>query len=215
MRLNKRILVIVGILIVVATCLGVMFFMKHSTNVEKKTLTIWFTYEGYDKFVDIVKKFNGTEGIYVKTCYYSSKEIVSKFKDAAQAGEAPDIILVKSSWLEDVHTYLYELTDAITPEKYSIYIPEVIESLEFGGDFLFALPFYMDIIVVVYNRDLLAAADVPEPQFNWTIDDFIEYASGVNTILNNIWGLHRCSVAHGYGLHFNMRMVMENLLVSQ
>lgn len=104
------------------------------------------------------------------------------------AGSPPDVALLNyrrfgafaaAGQLEPLGPYL-DGSDVI--DRADFY-PITLESFTWGGE-LVCIPQNISSLVVYYNRDLFAAAGVPEPADDWTWDDFLAAAQALTRDLD-------------------------------
>ena len=57
--------------------------------------------------------------------------------------------------------------------------PQAVDAFRFGGE-LICLPQNISSLVVYYNRDLFAAAGVPEPAAGWSWDEMVLAATAAD-----------------------------------
>ena len=96
------------------------------------------------------------------------------------AGTPPDVALlsyrragafIAADQLDPLGPYL-DASDVIQPDDF---YPVTLESFTWNGE-LMCIPQNISSLVVYYNRDLFAAAGLPEPADDWTWDDFLDAA---------------------------------------
>ncbi|WP_036221900.1 ABC transporter substrate-binding protein [Mesoaciditoga lauensis] len=131
------------------------------------TLTVWFSWEGQNEFLSIVKEFEQTHpGIHVNVVYVP--KMIQKLRiTLASGGTFPDVALVRNDYL------------GILVEANKIH-PLAVDTNDFGMNISkafmvngqeYAYPYYADVQVVYLNNSVLKKAKIVYPSFNWTLDD--------------------------------------------
>lgn len=88
----------------------------------------------------------------------------NRFKNAAGANEAPDVMRTEVAWVADFASlgYLYPLDDTAALEDQEDFLPEPWASTQYDGQ-TFAVPQVTDTLALFYNRALLEEAGVEVP----------------------------------------------------
>jgi len=71
----------------------------------------------------------------------------------------------------------------IPAEMKADFSPQQLKTATVDGK-LIALPWFGDVRPLIYRKDLLQAAGVPEPTGSWTWDEFLTYAKKLTRDLN-------------------------------
>lgn len=131
------------------------------------TLTVWFSWEGQNEFLSIVKEFEQTHpGVHVNVVYIP--KMIQKLRiTLASGGSFPDVALVRNDYL------------GILVEANKIH-PVTVDTKDFGTNISkafmvngkeYAYPYYADVQVVYLNNSIFKKTKVVYPSFNWTLDD--------------------------------------------
>lgn len=113
----------------------------------------------------------------------AARDYRTKLATDYAAGAPPDVALLNyrrvpafaaAGQLEPLGPYLDE-SDIISREDF---YPITLESFTWRGE-LMCIPQNISSLVVYYNRELFAAAGVPEPADDWTWDDFLAAAKSL------------------------------------
>ncbi len=143
----------------------------YPITTHAKSLTVWISWEGNNKYEEIAKLFKNQEGIDIKIVYVP--KIYQKIKTVAKGGgELPDIALLRN-------TYIGELAKEGIVKP----IPKTLETgisekgkIAFSYDKkLFGIPFYFDAQVIYYNPWLLKRAKIEKIGPSWTLADLEKY----------------------------------------
>ncbi len=89
--------------------------------------------------------------------------------EALAAGKGPDIFLIKNNWVPKQSSRLAFLTaDQFPLSRLDAEFPKVIGSdLAWNGSTTFALPLYLDTLVLYYNKDLFDNAGLAHAPATW------------------------------------------------
>lgn len=149
---------------------------------EEYTLTVWYWGEqeapGYKAYMDemVARYEEQNPGITVEAVLQESDTLYSAFRTAESAGEGPD---VQYFWggtqaLEDVWMgNVVPISDYLTEEELSIFPQDTLNETNWGGK-QWGIPAYLNIYVMLYNKDLMREAGIdPESPYT-TYDEFIE-----------------------------------------
>lgn len=144
----------------------------------------------------IINEFEAAHpGVHLKVTAYPESNYGLKVQTAIAAGAPPDLGMVFGPDLmrQGLVLPLDEMVQA-----YGIDLSTYSQAIVQGpGDFscgfegkLYCLGSEQGAVMMFYNKDMFAAADIPEPA-PWppmTVDQFIEYACGLTNADAGIWG---------------------------
>lgn len=88
------------------------------------------------------------------------------------AGRMPDIIYVENPQFPLQNGWLVDMNQFAAKEE-SIDIPDAFLRYGTVGDMLIMLPYQVFLGGIMVNLSLLDAENIPRPDYNWTIDDFV------------------------------------------
>ena len=149
---------------------------------DGKTELVMWTFmskeNSYGKaFYDAVDDFSAKSDEYtVKIEQIPFAQLVSKITVAAQSKSLPDIIQVDGCDHASFSAMgiFSDLTDKVDSEMSDLeFYPGPLESCKYDGK-LYGLPLNANNLVLVYNKDMLAAAGFENPPATW--DELREYA---------------------------------------
>ncbi|MDE0270279.1 MAG: extracellular solute-binding protein [Gammaproteobacteria bacterium] len=154
------------------------------------TVEAWHTF-GVDTleerlFVKAVDRFMADNpGILVQVVRIPYLQNVRQFINAAQAGEAPDLIRLSASELGKVghvsvegFPLLEDLRPHLTPVQKAQYLPPALSAMSYGAS-LYALPASQSCMSLLYNRDLFDATGRPYPDGQWGTEDLLSAAAAL------------------------------------
>ncbi|WP_431781859.1 extracellular solute-binding protein [Streptomyces chumphonensis] len=129
------------------------------------TVTFWDTSNEAEKAVfeaiaeDFEKKHPKVDVTYVNIGFDDAQ---NKFKNAANAGEAPEVMRTEVAWVSDFASLqLIEPLDDVVEDK-DDYLPQPWGSTQYDGT-TYALPQVTDTLALFYNKALLEKAGVEVP----------------------------------------------------
>lgn len=117
--------------------------------------------------------------------------MLPKVTTAIAAGTYPDIAYLFGSWSANIATAekVVDLTPFVADPSFGWedYWPPLREAATVDGRVI-GVPAAAGNLTVVYNKDLFAAAGLPEPAADWTWDDFRTTASALTDDATNTYG---------------------------
>lgn len=153
-------------------------------------LDLWHTYaaDGVEEklFLEAVEGFRAARpGIEVRAARIPYLQNQQQFVNAAQGGEAPDVLRLSDTELGKIgHVsvsglpLLEDLRVHLTPAERGRFAPRALAAMRYGPPLL-ALPASQGCVSLLYNKRLFAAAGVPPPQDDWTTDDLLAAAKAL------------------------------------
>lgn len=174
MKFTQRQFAIIGVVAAVILIAVVLIFVSGSGKKPQLsgTLTVW-------GFGEVPSTMDALVGAYAAL---QPKVTVSyKLFDAAQydetllgalaSGQGPDVFMVRGRSLQrQAVTVVPADPKQFTVSRLQSLFPTVVEQDFAGGGRVFALPLYLDTLVLYYNRDLFDRAAIVAPPATW--DDF-------------------------------------------
>jgi len=144
---------------------AVLLFVSVSFSAESGKLIVWCS----EMQVDILKKlgvdFEAQNGIPVEVLQVNFGDIKSKFLTAAPAGEGPDIIVGAHDWTGELAANgLLLPLNFMNAEKRAAYMESALKGFEYGG-YLYGLPYSIEAIALIYNKELIEEAPVSFEEF--------------------------------------------------
>lgn len=130
--------------------------------------------------------------ITIELQYVNSDNALQKATVALQGGEQPDISYQYGTNMPQLATspMLVDLTERVNAAEYDwndFFEGERAVATVDGR--VLGVPALVDNLAVVYNKDLFAAAGVPEPTNDWTWADLRSAAAAVTDPANKVFGL--------------------------
>ncbi|WP_049574917.1 extracellular solute-binding protein [Streptomyces sp. SBT349] len=111
-------------------------------------------------------------GVTVEYVNIGFDDAQNRFKNAAGANEAPDVMRTEVAWVADFASlgYLYPLDDTAALEDQEDFLDEAWASTQYDGQ-TYAVPQVTDTLALFYNRALLDEAAVEVPASLADIED--------------------------------------------
>ncbi len=131
----------------------------------------------------LLQKFNASHpNIDAQFMHIPDKDYWTKLTAMFAAGKAPDLFFTNNITFPALASkgVAQPLEPFIEKDNYdtSIFYKGILDAFKYNGK-LMAFPRDISNMVVYYNRDLLKAAGLADPDPNWTWDDFLRYAKAL------------------------------------
>ncbi len=150
--------------------LGIIVFStyKSSSSVKNNvSISVWGTVDAtaFNSFLD---KFKQDKGLQFRLDYTqkSPSTIDSELVEAIATGKSPDVILVSQELIKRYLDKVLLLTSIQQRDFMDTFIQEAEIYLEPSG--VFALPFFVDPLVMYWNRDSFSSALIANPPTQWS-----------------------------------------------
>ncbi|TDC18003.1 extracellular solute-binding protein [Streptomyces sp. 8K308] len=136
------------------------------------TVTFWDTSNETEAevFQAVAEDFEAENpGVTVEYVNIGFDDAQNRFKNAAGANEAPDVMRTEVAWVADFASlgYLYPLNDTAAVENQDDFLDQAWASTQYEGQ-TYAVPQVTDTLALFYNRSLLEEAGVEVPE---SLDD--------------------------------------------
>lgn len=176
------------------------------------TLTIWGSESStfFEKAVLNYKQANGISITYVqKDPRTFDREIV----EALASKTGPDLIITTTSWIADNHNKLTPPTaEIITPETFSSTFVDLATFSFIENKTIWALPLWIDPLVLYWNKDLFNAKSIALPPKDW--DEFTDDSQVLAIIAGNN-SIERAGAAMGRARNIPRYKEILSLLLLQ
>lgn len=123
----------------------------------------------------------------------SSEEWDTNFVAAAESGTLPDVFLVNriASFLP--YNILADITEFYNNDPDTAYIFDSVKDLGMYKDKRYAIPTFIYPTMWIVNLDILEAAGVPIPSYDWTYQQMQSIAQATTNENTHIMGMYGCS----------------------
>lgn len=149
---------------------------------DRIELSYWGLWEPNSVMQPIIDEF---EDIYpnIKVNYsqqsftaYEGTLYTRLVQTATTAEPAPDIFRIHNTWTPKYYRYLYPLPEGVmSAQEYSeSFYPTALSDFTAKDGNIYAMPFYIDGLMVFYNKDIFRQAGIEKPPEDW--DSFVELA---------------------------------------
>jgi arabinogalactan oligomer/maltooligosaccharide transport system substrate-binding protein len=151
-----------------------------SAQAQEVSLTYWDTMNDQERPVmqGIIDACAEELGYSVSVEYVPFADAQNKYRTAAQAGNAPDILRTEIAWGPEFAAlgFLAELSEFVTEEEIAQYLAAPFAYNTWGGG-IWGLPQVTDAPALMYNKELLAEAGYDAPPA--TMEELKEVALAV------------------------------------
>src|ERR1035437_8139345 len=166
---NKFKLVLMGVFafLILLGLIAFSTFKSTSATNSKVDINIWGVIDKttFDNYITQFKQDNNYEFKLTYT-YKSLDTIDGDLIEAIATGKAPDAILIPHT-LEKRYLDKVSMISSITERNYKdTYVQEAELYLQPNG--IFALPFFVDPLVMYWNRDIFSSAGIAAPPTKWS-----------------------------------------------
>ncbi len=155
----------------------------------KTTITFWHTFNNQEQATlsELIKEFeaqNPDIAVEVQAVPYEAAQ--NKFKIAAQAGQAPDVMRAEIQWTVTLAAlgYLTPLDSFIKPDDKEDYLSAPFATNVYKGK-IWGIPQVTDALGLLYNKRMLKDAGVEVPK---TTDDFVKVAQKLTDKQKGVYG---------------------------
>lgn len=152
---------------------------NNRRNVELVYWGLWEPEEVMQPIIDRYESENpGVKILYSQQTFrnYESRVYTRLQQSASSTEPAPDILRINNTWLPKFQKYLEPLPQSIMnyQEFADTFYPTAIEDFTGTDGRIYAIPWEIDGLMVIYNKQLLSQAGYSEPPQDW--DSFMEAA---------------------------------------
>jgi len=165
---------------------------------QDKSLIYWDTMNNNERPVmqDIITSCESEVGVTVDYQYVPFSDAQNKYKTAAQAGDAPDILRTEIAWGPEFAAlgYLLDISDSslvsepVTQEERESYIAAAFDYNTWGGK-IWGLPQVTDAPALLYNKALFEKAGLDPDNPPTTMDELKEAAKQISALGADTYGI--------------------------
>lgn len=174
---HKQILIIAGgVLVVIVIGFVIFLSSRKPASSEQSSLNIWGT-DSQKVFNDVMKPYipTGQTSFQIIYTQIDPANYQSKILSALAAGDGPDIFEISNRELPEWQNVLAPLPASLATEFNAVTLqndfPNVVQQDFTSNGNLYALPFSIDTLAMIYNQDLFNSAGITTPPKTW--DDFL------------------------------------------
>lgn len=153
-------------------------------------ITFWNTMRDYEAAVaqELINEFEKQNpNIDVEMVTVPFGEAQNKFKVAAQAGNAPDVLRAEVAWIAEFAAlgFLEPLDEKFTDQD--DFLPSALAYGKWNGK-TYAVPQVTDALALLYNKKLLVQAGFHRAPETW--DEFVQVAKKLTDPSKDQWGFY-------------------------
>lgn len=154
---------------------GVIAFSTFKSSSPTNTsvnVSVWGTVDK-TSFDNYINKFKQDKNLQFQLTYsYKSLDTIdSQLVEAIATGKAPDAILIPHTLEKRYLDKVFMLTSIPTRDFVDTYVQEAELYIQPSG--IFAIPFFIDPLVMYWNRDMFSNASIALPPSKWTEFPFL------------------------------------------
>ncbi|MCS6789000.1 MAG: sugar ABC transporter substrate-binding protein [Patescibacteria group bacterium] len=185
MNFSRNQIIIIGLFLIIVIFGLIFYFGRRPAPLPQIELTIWGV-EPEKNFDELFKTYKQLRpNVKINYEQINSNDYRQKLIDALASGYGPDIFMIKSkSLLQDISKIYPVLDNQFNLSQFKSIFPQVVEDDFVYNGKIYALPLYIDSLVLFYNQDYFNKAQLIYPPKTW--DEFVEYAKKLTIFdLNN------------------------------
>lgn len=166
---RKQVFIVVAILLILITAIVLVFLnlLPSAGTTELTRITLWGS-TAEPALEKVASGYAGARGVEVNYVVVPDAEYRTALLNALAAGEGPDVFLLGN---RDIPQERGKLAPAGPAQagiaKFRELFPTAVEQDFVLDGELYALPLYLDTMVLLYNKDFFDQAGVVEPPKTW------------------------------------------------
>ena len=147
-------------------------FKSSSPTNTSVNVSVWGTVDktSFDNYINKYKQDKNLQ-FQLTYSYKSLDTIDSQLVEAIATGKAPDAILIPHTLEKRYLDKVFMLTSIPTRDFINTYVQEAELYIQPSG--IFAIPFFIDPLVMYWNRDMFSNASIALPPYKWTEFPFL------------------------------------------
>ena len=166
---DKFKLVLTGVFIffILVGLIAFSTYKSSTTTSNNASVTVWGTVDKniFDSYINQYKQSSNLQ-FQLTYVYKSLDTIDSQLVEAIATGKAPDVILIPQNLMKRYLDKVYMITSIPQRTFQDTFIQESNLYIQPNG--IFALPFFVDPMVMYWNKDLFSSAGIAVPPTKWT-----------------------------------------------
>ncbi len=178
-------------LLAVAIALGLLSVVAcggspAATTADGKTELTWAMWVGgtedTNAWQKVADEAGAAAGVHITLQGSTFNDHFTKMTTQLASGNAPCLVAVQSLRTALLKDGMLPLGDLAKADNFdlSVFDKSMLDGLSADGN-LYALPYDVGPMMMFYNKDMFAAAGVPEPKAGWTSDEFLDAAKKLTT----------------------------------
>jgi len=144
-------------------------YRNNNSDTSNVEVSVWGTINSAT-FNDFVREIdlNNKKTLNIKYTQKDLKTLDSELIEAIASGKAPDTVLLPQEFIKRYKDKVYLINTKTIPERTfrDTYIQE--SELYINPDGIFAIPFFVDPLVMYWNKDIFSSAGIVNPPSKWS-----------------------------------------------
>ena len=160
---------IIGIVVAVAIVGWMLIQLGVRPNLGKTaTITVWGINDDAQLWTNLTKTYSEETGNKVVYVQKSPETYEQELVNALAGGNGPDVFYFSNAWLIKHYRKLAPAPQSLfTPQSIGDAYPQVVSRDFVSNSNVYAVPLYLDSLVMFYNPALLDQAAIPFPPKTW------------------------------------------------
>ncbi|MDA1335177.1 MAG: extracellular solute-binding protein [bacterium] len=226
----NKIQVILIVFAIIIAIVGVFVFSRTSNpdttspGTTDGKLVVWGTIPRSTELTRILSEYQSSEArTKIEYRAVDPRIFDRTVIDALATGEGPDVVIADIDWIRGNRDKLQQAPTSFTTLEYQnvfvdLAVSEFIENILLDDrrtrkDFIWAMPLWVDPLVMYWNKDLFNGANVALPPSDWTQ---LKSASNAIKIVSQGGLVERAGISFGRSRNVpNFKDIMTLLLVQQ
>jgi multiple sugar transport system substrate-binding protein len=157
-----------------------------ATTADGKTELTWAMWvagtEDTNAWQKVADEAGAAAGVHITLQGSTFSDHFTKMGTQLASGDAPRLVAVQSLRTAQLKDGMLPLGDLVKNNNFdlSVFDKSMIDGLSADGN-LYALPYDVGPVMMFYNKDMFAAAGLPEPKPGWTTAEFLDAAKKLTT----------------------------------
>lgn len=196
-RINRRQIVRGGVAAGAST-LAAPFFIRHRTGAQEKTQVRLGTWAGAEEAAElqgVIDTVNADATTFEIVSEPQPAEYYVRLQTTIAGGTAADLYWLSQEYIANYadNGALLDITDRLAADdrpaaKLDDYFAPILQTAQYQ-DKTWGLPWISQPVMLYYNPDLFAAAEVAPPDESWTWETFREAAVSLTDPTNGVYGV--------------------------
>lgn len=167
-NIPKRPLIIAILVVVIGGAVFLIAANFKGADTRKVELDVWGTFDEAEVRM-ITEAYTEVQGnVKIKYQKFSEANYEKALLNAFASGTGPDIFLMRNRWLpKELGKIVPAPQDKMTAAQVQALFPTVVEQDFVSGARVYALPLYLDTLVLLYNKNIFDQNAVTKPPATW------------------------------------------------
>lgn len=165
----KQIIIILGVVIVIVIVIVLFAGGSKPPSPPKVTLNVWGIFEEREAIERMTANYRQLRpNVEVNYQKIDEEGYQTAILEALAAGRGPDIFAISNrSLLKNLNKLAPASLEQLNLTKLRELFPQVVEQDFTANNQIYALPLYLDTLVLIYNKDLFDQAGIVAPPKTW------------------------------------------------